>query len=164
MEERKTLFDYIAEVLIIFGVVIIILNLLCVIYGEDAREYSSMFALGKEGVSVKTAMQFLAVSVLTVLLKFLFFTDTFIKKMSVVLRTVGMLISLLFFFGIFIIKFQWFPADLWEAWVHFFICFFLCFVVSTVVTMWKERIENRRMQEALLNLKNREESENAKRK
>lgn len=157
MEERKTIFDYLAQVLIIFGFSMLILNLLCIVFGDSARSLpSSMFALGSRGIATETAFQYLTVSALITGLRFLFFSDRFIPKMSVPLRTVCMLGSVLLITTAFIIRFQWFPFDLWQAWIMFFVCFLLSFVCSYLVMLLKERTENRKLQEALKKLKEKE--------
>lgn len=73
MEERKTLFDYMGQVFMIFGITMLILSFLDLIFGENAKEYSTMFSLGKEGIGVGTIFQFLLASVITVTLRALFF-------------------------------------------------------------------------------------------
>ena len=159
MEERKTIFDYIGQVLIIFGITICILNVFCVLFGEDAKEYSTMFSLGKEGLAVSTMLQFLLVSACTVANNFLFFTETFIKNMTVPVRTVCMVVVEVAVMAVFIIVFGWFPTDMWLPWVMFIICFAICFVLSLAFTVIKTRVENRKMEEALKRLKSEEESE-----
>lgn len=158
MEERKTIFDYIEQVMEIFGFSIVMLNIFCLLFGEDAREFSSMFVMGKEGLRVATMMQFLSMAVWIVLFRFLFFTDVVIKNMRTVGRACGMIISILVAMVIYVSVFQWFPADDWLPWVMFFVCFLLSFVVSLSVTTFKEKRENKRMEEALQKLK-KEESE-----
>ncbi len=149
MEERKTLFDYLAQIMTIFGVTIIILNILCKLFGEDAASYSSIFQLGDRGIAVSTMLQFLAVSVLITGIRYVFFTDRFIKKMSVALRTVGMLLIVVCVIFLFTYLFAWFPLDMWQAWVGFFVSFFVCFVFSTLFCVLKEKAENRALDEAL---------------
>ena len=160
MEERKTIFDYIGQVFMIFGITICILNVFCVLFGEDAKAYSTMFSLGKEGLSVPVMLQFLLVSVCTVANRFLFFTETFIKNMTVPVRTVCMVVAEVAVMAVFIIAFGWFPTDMWLPWVMFILCFCICFVISLAVTVIKTRVENRKMEEALKRLKREEESEN----
>lgn len=159
MEERKTIFDYMAQVLIIFGMTICILNVFCLLFGEDAKEYSTMFSLGKEGLSIPVMMQFLLVSVCTVANRFLFFTETVIKKMTVPVRTICMLIVEVALIAVFIVTCGWFPVDMWLPWVMFLICFGICFVISVAVTGIKTRVENQRMKEALERLKNQEQKD-----
>ncbi|MCM1388501.1 MAG: hypothetical protein NC231_14320 [Bacillus sp. (in: Bacteria)] len=157
MEERKTIFDYIGQILMIFGVTVCILNVFCVLFGEGAKEYSTIFALGKEGLAVSTMMQFLLVSVCTAALRFFFFTDTFIKKMTVPLRTVCMVTAEVAVIAVFIVSFGWFPVDMWQPWAMFILCFGICFIVSAAVTVIKTRLENQAMEKALARLKRREE-------
>lgn len=157
MEERKTIFDYAGQVFIIFGITICVLNIFCVLFGENAKEYSTMFSLGKEGLSVPVMMQFLLVSACTTANRFLFFTEIFIKNMTIPLRTVCMVAVEVGVIAVFIIAFGWFPADMWLPWVMFLLSFGICFILSFAVTVIKTRVENRKMEEALERLKKQEE-------
>lgn len=158
MEEKKTIFDYLAQVLIIFGFSMLILNVFCILFGDSAQSLSSMFALGSRGVPAEIAFQYLAISALIAGLRFLFFSERLIKKMPVPLRTVCMLGSVLLVTAAFIIRFQWFPANLWIAWAMFFACFLLSFVCSYLMMLLKEKIENQKLKEALDRLKEKETS------
>ena len=153
MEERKTVIDYIGQVFITFGFSIAVLNIFCLVFGEDAKELSSMFSMGKEGLSVATMMQYFAAAVLSVLIRFLFFTDVVIKNMSVVKRTFWMLVLEIAMIVLFIWRFDWFPVDVWPAWLAFFISFGLCFGGGVAVTGLKEKMENKKMEEALARAK-----------
>lgn len=162
MEERKTIIDYIEQVMEIFGFSIFMLNIFCLLFGEDARGFSSMFVMGKEGLCIATMMQFLSMAVWIVLFRFLFFTDVVIKNMRVVYRACGMITSILVIMVIYVSIFRWFPANDWIPWVMFFICFLISFAVSLVVTGFKERMENKRMEEALQKLKKKESAAESK--
>lgn len=157
MEERKTIFDYLGQIFMIFGITIAILNVLCVLFGEDAQSVSAMFSLGNQGISVPIMIQFLGVSAAIVTLRFLFFTDIIIKNMSVTARMIWMIVLVLFMISAFIIIFKWFPADMWQPWVMFFLCFGVCFGISMVLTVAKEKAETRKMEEALERLKHEDE-------
>lgn len=158
MERNKNIFDYLAQILTIFGFSMLIMNLFCIIFGNSAQGLSSMFALGSQGVPAEIAFQYLAISALIVGIRFLFFSDRVIKNMPIPLRTVCMLGCVLVITAAFIIRFQWFPADLWIAWVMFFICFLLSFVCSYLVMLLKEKTENRKLKEALDRFKEKEVS------
>ena len=160
MEEKKTIFGYLAEVMIIFGFTMLMMNILCLIFGNSAKEISAMFELGSQGVPVKITFQFLCISVLNVGVRFVFFTDILIKKMSICLRTIGMLLSLTAIIASFIVIFHWFPANMWQPWVMFFLCFGLSFLGSFFTMLIKEKMENRQMEEALRRLKEKEASKN----
>lgn len=153
MEDRKTLFDYIGQVFIIFGFSIVILNLFCALVGEYAQDVSSIYSLGKEGLSTATMMQFFGVSICITILRFLFFTDRVIRQMSITTRTVCMLLSIIALIIVSALMFEWFPVDMWQPWAGFLITFALCFTGSMFVTRMKEKTENRKMEEALQRLK-----------
>ncbi len=153
MEERRTVFDYLARVFGMFGGMVALMSVFCLLFGESAKGISTMFALGKNGIAMGTLGQYFLVSVLTELLRIVFFTDILVKDKPVVFRTAGMVGSEIFIIVCFICLFGWFPVNMWQPWVMFFLCFLLCFAVSTAVTAWRERAENRRMETALRKLK-----------
>lgn len=157
MEEKRTIFDYLSQLLIVFGFTILVMNIFCLMFGDSAKDYSAMFELGNRGIPVEIVFQFLVESGLIVGLRFLFFTDIFIRKMPLWLRTIGMLLSVVCVITVFIILFDWFPVNMWQPWVMFFACFGISFLGSCFVMMIKEKIENNKMSEALQRLKSKEE-------
>jgi len=159
VEERKTIFDYLAQIMIVFGFSMLVLNIFCLLFGDSAKDFSAMFELGKQGVPVKIAFQYLCLSAAVAGIRFLFFTDVWIKKIPIWLRTIGMLASVLILIIAFILLFDWFPVDMWQPWAMFFLCFGISFVGSCLVMMAKERAENRKMNEALERLKEKEKSQ-----
>lgn len=159
MEDRKTIFHYIGNVFMIFGITTLILNLFCLMFGEDAKELSTIFSLGREGLSCYTMLEFLLTSVCTVFLRFLFFTDAVIKNMTLIARTICMVLSELFICACFILVCGWFPVNEWLPWGMFFLSFTVCFVVSAVCAALNERMENKKMQEALEQIKKYEKWE-----
>ena len=156
MEKRGTIYDYCAQVLQSFGFVMICMNVFCLIFGEGAKDFSTMFTLGEKGVPVGTAFQYLLLSVLSVGMRYFYFTDVIIKKASIATRTVGMLVSIVLVIMCFIWGFGWFPVDMWEPWVGFCICFIISVSVSVIVSVHKERLGNKKLEEALERLKNEE--------
>lgn len=153
MDKQKTIFDYIFQVFAIFGFSIFVLNIFCLIFGSNAQGYSSIFKLGNDGVSVETLFEFLCLCILIIAARFLFFTDKIIKTMSLPLRSICMVLAVIAAVGVFAAVFNWFPIDLWQAWVSFLVCFGICFVASYFVMRVKENAENKKLNDALLKLK-----------
>lgn len=149
MEERKTIFDYLGQVFTIFGFSILVLIVMCTMVGEDAKGYSTLFDLGAEGLTIATMLQFLLAAVTNTLLRILFFTDIVIKKMSLAVRTGCMFGSVIFSILIFNMLFGWFPISDWLAWLSFFVCFGVCTITATRISIVKEKLENRKLEEAL---------------
>lgn len=160
MEDKKNIFDFAGMVLTIFGFSMIFMMVFTVICGEDARGFSTMFALGKEGVPVAVMAQFLVLAVLIVSARWVFFTDFLIKKSSVTVRTIGMLLTVILISVGFIIAFRWFPVNMWKPWFLFFICFGTSTGISLVVVSLKEKIENKKMEEGLKRLREEWKVEN----
>lgn len=156
MEEKKTIFDYLAQVMIVFGFAILALNIFCLAFGNAAKDFSALFELGNQGIPVKVTLQFLCVSALITGARFVFFTDVIIRKMPVWLRTICMLIFTVIMIAVFIVIFHWFPVTMWQPWAMFFLCFGLSFLGSCFVVIIKEKAENKRMEEALRRLKEKE--------
>ena len=156
MEDKRTVLDYLEQVFIIFGFTMLIMNIFCFAFGDSAKEFSAMFKLGNQGVPIEIAFQLLCVTALITGVRLVFFTDIFIKKMPIGLRTICMLIAAITIIAAFIIVFHWFPVNMWQPWVMFFICFAISFLGSYFVMIIKQNIENKRMAEALQRLKEKE--------
>lgn len=153
MKKHETVFDYIGQIFLIYGFTIICLNIFCILFGESAKEYSTIFALGKYGLSVVTMVQFFFVSVVIATLRFVFFTDGLIKKVPLVVRIISMFAIIILVMVVLIIRCGWFPVNKWQPWAMFFVCFGISAGVSTIVSVIKEKIENKKMEEALQRLK-----------
>lgn len=156
MEKRKTVFDYLAQVMIVFGFTMLALNIFCIVLGNSAKDLSAMFELGNQGIPVGIAFQFLCVSALTICVKLVFFTDVLIKNMPIWLRTICMLATIVAIITVFSVLFHWFPVDMWQSWAAFLISFGLSFLGSYLVVVMKEKTENRKMEEALRRIKEKE--------
>lgn len=153
MNEKKTILDYLAQVMIVFGFTMLVMNVFCLIFGESAKDFSALFGLGNQGIPVRIAFQFLCVSALNVGVRFVFFSDILIRKMPIWLRTICMLTAILIIIAAFIIVFHWFPINMWQPWALFFVCFGISSLGSYLVMTVKEKTENRQMEEALRRLK-----------
>lgn len=156
MKENTTVFDYLMQVMIVFGFSLLILNLFCIFVGDAAKDYSTMFDLGSKGIPAATTFQYLSVSALIVGVRFLFFTDVIIKKMTIWLRTVIMLAFVILIIAVFAAVFRWFPVNTAKPWIMFFICFGISFVGSFFVMRLKEKAENKKLNDALDRLKKKE--------
>ncbi|MCH5270363.1 MAG: hypothetical protein J1E83_06390 [Lachnospiraceae bacterium] len=153
MEERKNLLDYLTQIILIFGITLLVITGICFLVGEDAREYSTMFALGSKGIPINTIWQYLMSSACIAGLRFLFFSDSVFKKMSITRRTIGMVISVIVLIGMFAYGFGWFPVNEPKCWMIFLVCFGICFVISAAVSIWKENTDNKQLSDGLKNLK-----------
>ena len=153
MEKEKTIFDYISQVFVIFGATVLILNMFCLLFGKDAKELSTLFSLGDQGLSVATMLQFLAMSVFITVWRFLFFTDKVIKNLSLSLRTAGMFTAVVLTIIMFVLLFGWFPLDDWKAWLGFAVSFVISVGLSLLLSVLKEKTEEEKMAKALERLK-----------
>lgn len=153
MNKRETVFSYLAQIFFIYGFTILTLNIFCLLFGEDAKDFSTIFAMGSSGLSLATSVQFFALSVFIATFRFVIFSDGLIRKIPIAVRTVIMFTLIIVLMVCFIYLFGWFPVNMWQPWVMFFLCFGISAAISALLSMWKERLENRVMEEALERLK-----------
>lgn len=151
MSKRITIFDYFTQVFVVFGFSIMVVAVFCLFFGESGKEVSTMFTLGKEGVAIATLAQYFFMAVIIVNLKILFFTDLLIKNWPMAVRTVAMFVSVIVMVAVFAGAFGWFPIDMIEAWIGFFISFFVSAIGGFIISALKERSDNKRLQDALEN-------------
>lgn len=152
MDKKFSILDYLGQVFMLYGITMALLNVFCLLFGEDAFGYSSMFALGSQGVSVATSFQFLGAVAIIAALPFLFMTDLLIKNMPVAARTAALFAGVLITILAFIFFCGWVPNKP-SAWIMFVICFVISCAVSTFVSAYKEKQENKKLEEALKKLK-----------
>ena len=129
------------------------LNIFCLLFGEDSKDFSTIFAMGSSGLSLATSVQFFALSVFIATFRFVIFSEGLIRKIPIAVRTVIMFTLIIVLMVCFIYLFGWLPVNMWQPWVMFFLCFGISAAISALLSMWKERLENRVMEEALERLK-----------
>lgn len=153
MEKRFTVFGFLSQVFMIYGITTMLLNIFCVLFGNDAEGYSTIFSLASDGVSVATSLQFLIAVTIVTVLRVVFMTDMVIKNMPLAVRIAAMFTSVFAVIIIFVFLFGWFPSHEPLAWIMFIICFVISCTASVIVSTAAERLENRKLDEALKRIK-----------
>lgn len=155
MENKKTVFDFWGQVLITFGITMIILAALCWITGEAVRQegISSMFRLGSAGIPLDTIAQFFAASFLITGMQYIIRSEWLAKRLPVFVRMLCMVFGVIVIVVVFIFIFDWFPVNMWQAWAGFLISFGICFIVSVLLMRLKLKLEDRKLEEGLSRLK-----------
>lgn len=153
MKEKKSVFDYAAQALMIFGLMVFFHSVCSYLSGPEGKDVSSLFSLGKQGLSMDSLAQLFGLSVLITVMRALFFSGRFFKKTSATVRTLGMVISGIAIIVVFVIVFDWFPAGDILPWVLFALSFGICFAVSFALTLFKQKRENEALADALARLK-----------
>ena len=149
MNQKKSILDFLSHVFIIFGITVVCLIVLVFMFGKDAENVSTIFQMKDGGIAIATLLQYLLLSVIITVLRMVFFTDAFIKNASIAVRTVGMFVVIIITIAAFAAIFGWFPVGMWQAWFAFFVCFAICAAISIVISATKEKIDNRKLQDAL---------------
>ena len=149
MEEKKTVFSYISQVFATYGIIVLIFIIFSVAVGEMAKDYSTLFALGKAGLSTPILCELLLLAGMITLAQIVFLTDRWITNMSMIIRNVLMFLSVMIVMVIMIVAFKWFPLDNMAAWLGFIISYVISIIISSLLTRLREKAENSKMQEAL---------------
>ncbi len=149
MDKDVTVFRFFSQIFMLYGITTGLFNIFCLLFGESAYGYSTMFSLGNAGVGVATSFQLLAAVSLITVLRFVLMTDVLIKGMSLAARVVAMFSGAFLTMLAFIFMFDWFPSDVPLAWISFIVCFGVSCAVSTIISAIAERQENRKLEEAL---------------
>lgn len=157
MLKKSTIFDFMINVLGVFAISILSLCLFTFLFGKEAGEVSTMFALEEKGIPLSTVVQFLALAVIITTLQWIFFTGKIIKTLSITWRTVLMFITIIIVIALFVAMFQWFPVNMVMPWIMFFVCFAIFATVSVIISGLKEKKENEKLQEVLELLKQEDE-------
>lgn len=153
MEERQTVFGFLKRVFMMYGIMTMLLNVLCMLFGGEAKGISCIFSLGSEGISTATSRQFFLAVAFMAALRELFMTDILIKNMNIGVRIALMFASVFAVMVSMILIFGWFPAYDLFSWVLFVISSAVSCGVSVTISLLAERAENRKLAEALKQIK-----------
>ncbi len=152
MKNRVVLF--IESLLLIFAVIILIFAITTVLIGKEAEKFPNLFILGNKGISVQTFFQLFAFSFLISLLRFVFFTDVFLKKTGLVLRYVLFFVLTIAVFVIISLIFCWIPNKPF-IWLLVLISYSVSTVISILLTIFFTKKEDEKLNNALTEMKNR---------
>lgn len=149
MIRKNTVFDFLESVFVIFGITVLSLCVFVTMFGNEAKEISDIFSLGNDGVSIATLIQFFWMSFLVCAIRFICFTNLIIKKLSISGRTIVMFVSVIVAVGVFAAVFHWFPVDMALPWIMFFFCFSVYAAFGVILSVMKEKKDNKELQDAL---------------
>ena len=153
MEDRKTIFEYIAQLFTTYGIMVVIFIVINLVIGDNARSVSTLFALGSDGLSAAMLLELLLLAFIITVAQNVFLSDILIKDMALIVRNVLFFLTIMIAITVFVIIFGWFPINEVGAWIGFIVSFAVCTAVSAVFMRLEERAENKKMQEALNRLK-----------
>ena len=63
MIKKNSIFYFVVHTMVIWGISILSICLFCALFGESAKEMSTLFRLGNRGISLETLMQFLVLAI-----------------------------------------------------------------------------------------------------
>ena len=114
---------------------------------------------GREGLAYYSIAQIFALSVILGTLSTIFVSDTVFKKVMLLWRYVIFIFLSLVVLCVFVIIFQWFPLEMWEAWVTMAILFVVLGTIGTTPMIIKTKLEDKRYEKLLSNYKSQNTDE-----
>lgn len=153
MERSKTIFNYIGQLFATYGIIVTIFIAFTYLIGDNAKNMSSLYRLGSQGLSLATLIQLLALACIITFAQILLLTDHWIKSMYMVLRNIIFFVTICVAIGGFAVIFEWFPVSNIMAWVAFVISYIVCTGISVFISKLRENAENKKMEQALDKLK-----------
>ena len=154
-EMKKRLGLFIESLLQIFAVMILIFAIATALIGKESEKFPNLFLLENEGIAVQTLFQLFAFSFLICALRFIFFTDVFLKKTGLVLRYVLFFVLTIAVFVIITLIFSWIPNKP-LYWLLVLASYSVSTIISIFVTTLFARKEDEKLNDALAKMKNRQ--------
>ena len=155
MEEKKNVFTYIRQLFATYGIIVMIFVIFHILLGDFPEGYSTLFALGKEGITIPILCELFLLAGMITLAQVAFLTDRLIMNMTMLMRNVLFFVSVMIVMIVMIFSFKWFPTGDILAWTGFVVCYALSMLVSVLIVKLREKLENSKMQEALDKYNNR---------
>ena len=148
-EDKKSVFGYIAQLLATYGAMVVIFIVFDICIGTSTVGQSTLFELGRGGLTINTLLQLLFLAVLVTIAQVVFLTDAIIKNLGMIVRNLLFIIAIFVSIVVFAVVFGWFPVNDIAAWIGFLVSFSLSMAASLLITRFIEKSENKKMQEAL---------------
>lgn len=149
MEEKKTIYHFLGQLFFMYGIIVLIFVFLSYTVNEQAVQSSPLFALGKEGLTMDTLVQLFGFCVCLLLLRILFLTDVVIKNLQIAIRSLCFVVATVLVIILFVYLFSWFSMNDRNAWIGFFVSYTICTSVGILISLLKEKAENKKMEQGL---------------
>jgi len=119
----------------------------------EAKNESTLFALGKAGMPYSTILQLAGFSLILAVVSVLLLSEYFFVKMRFLHRVLFLILSALLVSLVFSVIFKWFPVNSLQAWLRFVLSTFISFAVSSCLTLIKFKLEGKKYNKLLANYK-----------
>jgi hypothetical protein len=153
---KKQVITFIESLLKIFAVIILIFAITTLLIGKEAKSFPNLFMSGNKAISLKTLFQLFTFSFLISLLRFVFFTDVFLKKTGLILRYIFFFILTIVIFVIIALICHWIPKRP-IIWILVLASYSLSTVISILVTHFFTKKEDEKLNDALAKIQKRSE-------
>ena len=149
IENKITIKSFLADVCIIFTVMILAFTVEGILGGEQMETLSTLYQAGGKAIAYSTILQVLLCAALVITLKAVIFSDILFKRMMLLWRVVFMVLATLGVTSICIVLFGWFPIGDLVGWGMFLLSFLVCFGISTTIMIYETKKESTKYEKLL---------------
>lgn len=132
---------FIINYLITFAASILVISLLGYLLGDMVKDVSTLFSLGKTGLSYEVILEIAILSFFITMYTYILFESKFFNKQLFLHKVIAMFFISGLTTAVFIAVFGWFPITFIKGWIGFIISFLICFVVATAGMLYKNKKE-----------------------
>ena len=151
---KKRLVFFIESLLQIFAVIILIFAIATVLIGKEAESFPNLFMTGNKGIAINTFFQLFTFSFFISILRFVFFTDVFLKKTNLILRNIFFFILTIAVFVSIALICHWIP-DRPLIWILVLVSYSLSTAISILITHFFTKKEDEKLNDALIKMQKR---------
>lgn len=135
---------FIINYLITFAASILVISALGYLLGDMVKDMSTLFSLGKSGLSYRVIMQIAILSFLIAIYTHILFESNFLNEQLFLHKVIVMFFISGLTTAVFIAEFGWFPITSMKGWIGFILSFLICFIVATAGMLYKYKKEEQR--------------------
>lgn len=128
---------FIMNFLITFAASILVVSLLGYLLGDIVKDMSTLFSLGKSGLSYDVILEIAILSFFISMYTHILFESDLFNKQLFLHKVIAMFSISGITTAVFIALFGWFPITFIKGWIGFFISFLICFLIATAGMLYK---------------------------
>ncbi len=160
MRRKEYIVDFINHMFMIFSILVISLSICSLIIGGKIKDYSSLFEMGHQGLSIETIFQILLSSFIITAFRGLIYSELIKNTVSRTKRASILAFFIFVLIVVFVHQFRWFPKDAILVWILFALSFIMSTMLGIYLTFLSEKKYNRNMTKALEQLQKRIKEKN----
>ena len=158
-QPKNPVLSFLSQILFGFGFAIATISIIGFMLGNEARDVSTMYRLGGEGLPYGTMLQFFLCVATLQILRIVIFSKAIFKEMLLLWRAVLMIAAGMLTAGAFAVGFGWIPIDRGSAWLSFILSYGICTGVGTAIMLITTKRKDKQYNKLLSQYKEKQQKE-----